>query len=669
MIDEKHIDSISIVAMILSIIFVVSAVFITPNKEIANETSYNIENVLNKDKITDINIEIKDSDWQWLLDNATKEEYRSGNITINGETFYNVGIRPKGNSSLKMVASDDTTDRYSLKIDFGKYVDGQTYHGLEKLVLNNMISDTTYMKEYLSYDLYELLGVATPEYSYSNIKLNGEDWGLYLAVETIEERFLEKQYGTSEGNLYKPESMEMGGGMPEGGMGKKQPNENGDNNDNMGPVQGENMIKPEDSNKGNDMVSMKAGNMDKSEDADGGQEQGKQNNQGNKGPGNMPGNKGSSGGANLKYTDDKQSSYSTIKDSKIFKTTTNKDFDKVVDMIKNLNQGTNLEECLDVKEILAYFAVNTFLVNLDSYSGGMYHNYYLYEKDGVFQILPWDLNMSFAGYNMSDSTKAINFPIDSPVTGELEDAPLISKLLEVDEYKEIYHEYLQKIIDEYINNGKFESSVTNLDNLINNYVKTDATAFCTYEEYEKSIPQLITFGKDRAKSVTKQLSGEQPSTTYGDVTTTVNLSTLGSMGTGKQGKEVGVKDNDAKEKINNNEASAEKNGNESNKENNNINNQEMPPMENMNEVMEIIKNADVENLTSDQKEKLKELGVDDNMLSMLKNKEQGNMPQMGMNGPTNAGNKFEKSSIIEIAASIILLLVGLIFVKKFKRKK
>ena len=58
-------------------------------------------------------------------------------------------------------------------------------------------------------------------------------------------------------------------------------------------------------------------------------------------------------------------------------------------MYKNLNDGTNLEEVLDVEEVLKYFAVNTYLVNLDSYSGAMYHNYYLYENNGVCQILPW----------------------------------------------------------------------------------------------------------------------------------------------------------------------------------------------------------------------------------------------------------------------------------------
>ena len=80
------------------------------------------------------------------------------------------------------------------------------------------------------------------------------------------------------------------------------------------------------------------------------------------------------------------------------KTTTEADYQKIVDMIKNLNKGANLEEYLNVEEILKYFAVNTFLVNLDSYSGGMYHNYYLYENNGKCQILPWDLNLSFAGF-------------------------------------------------------------------------------------------------------------------------------------------------------------------------------------------------------------------------------------------------------------------------------
>lgn len=122
-------------------------------------------------------------------------------------------------------------------------------------------------------------------------------------------------------------------------------------------------------------------------------------------------------------------------------------------MMKSLENGRDIEKYLNVDEVLKYFAVNTFLVNLDSYSGGMYHNYYLYENNGVCEILPWDLNLSFGGFATNSGSRAVNFPIDSPVTGNLENFPLIGKLLENDEYKEKYHEYLDKIVNEYFKSG------------------------------------------------------------------------------------------------------------------------------------------------------------------------------------------------------------------------
>ena len=157
-------------------------------------------------------------------------------------------------------------------------------------------------------------------------------------------------------------------------------------------------------------------------------------------------------GTDLVYNGDELSNYSGIFDNAVFNTTSKKDNYKVIEMIKNLNEGTNLEKYLDIDEILRYFATNTFLVNLDSYASNLKHNYYLYERDGVFQILPWDLNMSFAGFQVRDAKSAINFPIDMPVSGDsMENSPLISKLLEVDEYKHHYHKYLRELVNDYIN--------------------------------------------------------------------------------------------------------------------------------------------------------------------------------------------------------------------------
>ena len=44
------------------------------------------------------------------------------------------------------------------------------------------------------------------------------------------------------------------------------------------------------------------------------------------------------------------------------------------------------------------FAVNQVIQNLDCYNTYYIHNYYLYQtKDGLFQMIPWDLDNSFAG--------------------------------------------------------------------------------------------------------------------------------------------------------------------------------------------------------------------------------------------------------------------------------
>lgn len=542
MINDKQSKYISIISIILSVVFIVVSIYIPKNKTDI-EALANTEDVLDKNSITSIDIKIKDSDWEWLLENATKEEYKSADVTINGETFNNVGIRPKGNSSLTSVANDSTTDRYSIKIDFGQYVDGQTYHGIRKLALNNNISDATYMKEAISYDIYNFLGIATPEYSYTDIKINGSDWGLYLGVEVIDERFIEKNYGEISGNLYKPETMNMGGNK--GNNGEMQRPDMDGNKSQMGdnpPNMDRNIPKMDEvpPAMNGDAPNMVQNQNVSREDGDIKNLEGNKNNEEDKGGAPKMGNKDSQG-ADLKYIDDDVDSYSILRDSAVFKNTTDKDFESVIDMMESLSTGNDIENYLNVDEVLKYFAVNTFLVNLDSYSGGMYHNYYLYEKDGVSEILPWDLNMSFGGFSVKDGEKAVNFPVDSPVTGNLEDAPLIGKLLENDDYKEIYHKYLKQISDNYFSSGTFNNRVTQINKLISNYVKKDATAFYNYEEYKAGVTELLTFGKDRAKSVQAQLNGEQSSTEYGNVVTTLNLPALGQQNMGKN-KEINKKD-------------------------------------------------------------------------------------------------------------------------------
>ena len=161
-------------------------------------------------KVHTINI-IMD-DWDAFTDNCKSEEYYNCTVVIDNEAYKNVAIRGKGNTSLSQV----TNDRYSYKIEFDHYDSTNTYYGLDKLCLNNIIQDNTYMKDYLTYQMMNEMGVAAPLCSYVYITVNGEDWGLYLAVEGVEESFLQRNYGKDYGELYKPDSMSMGGGRGNG---------------------------------------------------------------------------------------------------------------------------------------------------------------------------------------------------------------------------------------------------------------------------------------------------------------------------------------------------------------------------------------------------------------------------------------------------------------------
>ncbi len=160
-------------------------------------------------------IDIVMDNWDEFIANAPSEEYHIANLVIDGEAYKNVGIRGKGNTSLSSVAAMNS-ERYSFKIEFDQYDSSLTYYGLDKLNLNNLIQDATMMKDYLTYTMMNDFGVHAPLCSFVFITVNGGDWGLYLAVEGVEEAFLERNYGSNYGQLYKPDSMSFGGGRGNG---------------------------------------------------------------------------------------------------------------------------------------------------------------------------------------------------------------------------------------------------------------------------------------------------------------------------------------------------------------------------------------------------------------------------------------------------------------------
>lgn len=471
-------------------LFFAAAYFVVGNVEMKNKYAY-AEHIFQENVVNEIDIQIDEADWQDMLENPLEEEYHQANVTINGETNGNVAIRTKGNNTLTSVANSDS-DRYSLKIDFDYYDDNGNYYGLKKLCLNNNFGDSSSMREYISYKIMGEMGIPVPGCGYSHITINGEEWGLYLAVEAIDEVFLATHFEDGAGDLYKPDGT----------------------------------------------------------------------------------------GADLVYRGDDISEYSGLN----LKTNEGTaDSSKIIALMKALESGKNLEQVLDIESTLKYIAANVALASYDSYLGGTTHNYYLYEQDGVFSILPWDFNYAFGAFgggevdiyepannsmggrggnreekpteNVGEPTaeNEMEMPaqnrsemftgkeMERSEMGEMSKGsnmsqmpegakgngfggmggstskPLVDTLLADEALLTIYEGYLKELADRFLTQEYMTAIVTQTHDLISPYVEQDATAFYTYEEFEQACSvdptdaySLVYYAVNMAESIRNQLSGGEP---------------------------------------------------------------------------------------------------------------------------------------------------------------
>ena len=380
-------------------------------------------------------VDIQVEDWEAFLASAPEEEYIPATVEIDGEAFRQVGLRAKGNNSLRLT-EEYGLSRYSLKLEFDHYTDG-SYHGLDKLSLDASFQDNSYLKTWLAFDIMEFLGVPTPLRSFVWVTVNGQPWGLFLAVEEPEEAFARRNFGANHGQLYKP-----------------------------------------------DYRSLAEENAD----------------------------------VHLRYTTDEPEDYPGIFENAKLESSA-ADRQRLVDSLKTLDSGQRLEEAVDVDEVLRYFVGQVFVMNWDSYLGHTGHNYLLYEEEGKLSMLPWDYNLAFGTYALgmtdpiTDPNILLNYPILTPAPGEyMTKRPLYHQLMQVEEYFQQYQAYFRWFLAEYVESGKLSAALWQAAELIAPYVKSDPTAFCSYEDHRLAVETLEQVCLLRAESARGQLEGRYPAT-------------------------------------------------------------------------------------------------------------------------------------------------------------
>ena len=505
---SKHFDRIAVIVMalmlVLTILFMNGAAL---GIEVMAHTMGYENRLFDNTKVHSVDIVM--DDWDEFIANATSEEYYMASVVIDGESYKNIGLRAKGNTSLSMVSSLGS-ERYSFKIEFDHYDSTRTYHGLDKLSLNNLIQDSTMMKDYLTYTMMNGFGVNSSLCSYVYITVNGEDWGLYLAVEGVEESFLERNYGSDYGELYKPDSLGFGGGRgngrefdPSAMFGSRD----GGNGFDFGGTD------TDSRESGVPSVRFSPPSMS---------------------GGGMPDIPFSGGGGfgmgssdvKLQYIDDELDSYLNIWNNA--KThITKADQKRLIESLKKLSDNQDIASVVDIEQVIRYFVVHNYVCNDDSYTGMMVHNYYLYETDGRLSMIPWDYNLGFGTFGGGNATSTVNTPIDTPVFGGSSDRPMLNWIFESEEYTALYHQYFA----EFLNSVDIQGIIDNAYDLIQSYVEKDPTAFYTYEEFELGVETLRQFCNLRSSSISMQLDNGETAhnMSYVDASA-ITLSDMGSMG-------------------------------------------------------------------------------------------------------------------------------------------
>lgn len=219
-------------------------------------------------------------------------------------------------------------------------------------------------------------------------------------------------------------------------------------------------------------------------------------------------------GSDLLWLGDDIQSYTDINLQTNEDTTDNGAF---INFVESLDKGET--SAIDIDTLLRYMSVSTSLSNLDSYHGPLAHNYYIYDDDGVFSILPWDFNESFGTFAMDcNGVDVRELFIDEPVSGALSERPLIANVFAEQSNLDTYHSYLTQLINGSLSSNTFNARVNEIADLIREHVQNDPTSFYGSTYFEQNLTSttgqfygLTSFMQYRVANMVAQLDGTLPS--------------------------------------------------------------------------------------------------------------------------------------------------------------
>lgn len=180
-------------------------------------------------------------------------------------------------------------------------------------------------------------------------------------------------------------------------------------------------------------------------------------------------------------------------------------WEELVELIQRLNERpSEIEDMLNVDEALWMHAFNNVLVNLDSYSGRLCHNYYLYrDTNQYWHPLLWDMNLSMGGFRFSgiggrlDNEQLKNLSIFLHLKERNKRRPFIVNLLGIPLYRKMYVAHVKTIYEDYLAEDQYRALAEKLRDQLREEVAKDEQKLYSLEAFEENFEKSVIVSENQ----------------------------------------------------------------------------------------------------------------------------------------------------------------------------
>ena len=144
--------------------------------------------------LQDVRIVMSSRDWQTLKARAAENTYYPADLSWNGVTVRNIGIRSRGSATRNGI-------KPGLRVDINRYITDQEFLGLKQFSLDNMFSDSSLVRETMTMKMFEKMELPASREAHARLFVNNEYVGAYVIIEAIDRTFIERSFGAEEANV------------------------------------------------------------------------------------------------------------------------------------------------------------------------------------------------------------------------------------------------------------------------------------------------------------------------------------------------------------------------------------------------------------------------------------------------------------------------------------